>query len=775
MAKKTKSVIPKKKGGVRGNTQTPVDVQEDPQINNDGSSIDFKDLKQLDDLNFLDIGLKIREYEQYRSQRNNDPEPSKDEKDYIVYLRELEASFEENDQENSTSDKDENEDIEADNDSDSKQSPVQSSDDEDDFIQSADEFETRRDRMRREARERISNQRDSARNSSPSHTYNNGITFKGEIVSDETVEKLKKMTTQEIDMCSNQDDKVLAIIVQLYDSKPDHLVHVYSEDIDTSKMNPREQGSNLNQKSYQHMNRIKAATFDVDKVNKFINSHGGESSCNKTDIQSIADIYNDGLSNLSASGEVPFSHLTALTLEGHCKNKGVESKELMNARAYVHSEEVNASLTNLTLQSFLTSSEKSSGSEILASPSKRVGDQCPASLKGSAYQDISSELVISDDEAYFRQQNASNISSLDRGRISLLAVEAAHRFEEAFTTSQVISATMLYEIHLYAAGQVALFKLIKQISAGMSSKSSAMKVAHQTLQEYESKPLSMINDSKTFQCVLPSPLTLWAYSQRLRVNHGAIALEIFQKAHNNSGKWTILQQYSQLVSSRMEISHGIKPAYETRKTHWKQVRDLWTIHVPSPGEDKNELSTSFQGLSKEFELVHLKSELEDILYHLDKSSNTSTFFRELYEKILLCSNLDEVDRLIDIEHSRNTMPPVQNIGSSTTMAAQVSANSQGNKRDISRISDSEWKSMSSEVKTWLDANAPEVTGSYTTEGNYYFPINNIDPVKYNTMPPTLKESIRLLRQKIRRANHPKPPPHQEREVGRNRKELEKAH
>ncbi len=278
------------------------------------------------------------------------------------------------------------------------------------------------------------------------------------------------------------------------------------------------------------------------------------------------------------------SRVLKLTLEGYLQSIGQFLTDMTNIRwksvddlKYGSSKAPGkgTSGTQNTIEKWSNSGSKASSSSSSSSAipkkqlSKDMNSTTPPCLLGTAMAGTNhgcGNVPISD-MLFWRDWNQT---LNNEERLALLLIHA-NNFEEnqdALMSTNTLTATVRCHIELYAGFQRLLYDLILQVTTKLSLKYPHMLPTVTAIQKIGEETLPLDDQCMQSKVVSPTLLSKYANITASNIHLGAMAFDIFLKAHHQTGKMRTLDRFAKILTKSMTLDEGLLAHFQNARREY---------------------------------------------------------------------------------------------------------------------------------------------------------------------------------------------------------------
>jgi hypothetical protein len=364
-----------------------------------------------------------------------------------------------------------------------------------------------------------------------------------------------------------------------------------------------------------------------------------------------------------------------LTLEGYLQSLGQFSTfmkdirwksadELKNGISKVYDK--GASDTKNTIGKWSNSAQASSSSSSSSATlkkqlSKDVNSTTPACLIGTpmAGNLHSCGNVPPSDMLFWRDWNQS-LNDHEKLALLLIHEDSFAKHQTQFMSTNLLSSTVRCHIELYAGYQRLMHNLILQMTTKLSLKYTHMLPTVTALQKLGEDTPSLDDQCMHSKVVPPTLLSKYAHVTSHNVHLGAMAFDIFLKAHHQTGKMRTLDKFAKILTKSMNLDEGLLAHFQNTRREYLEFAS--TRPFENSGRDRTPPVTV--QIDDSLFIWYYKGAAEDLLNKLSGSELVQ--FQLFYKEVVELTTIDEIGNLVEQYHGRSCFLPT---GRADTFAA----------------------------------------------------------------------------------------------------------
>jgi len=336
-----------------------------------------------------------------------------------------------------------------------------------------------------------------------------------------------------------------------------------------------------------------------------------------------------------------------------------------------------------------TSSSSSSSSVIPKKQSKDMNSTTPLCLLGTP---MSGNLhscgnVSTSDMLFWRDWNQT-LNKEEKLALYMIHVDSFVKHHNSFMSTNLLTASNRYNIALYAGYQRLLYDLILQITTKLSLKYPHMIPTVTDIQKLGEETPELDDLCMKSKVVPPSLLSKYAHVTSQNVHLGAMAFDVFLKAHHQTGKKRTMDKLARILTKPMVLEGGLLAHYQDTRREFVEFAS--TRPFENSGRDTAPPVTI--QIDDSLFMWHYKGEAEDLLNKLSGSELVQ--FQLFYKELVELNTVDEIGNLVEQYHRNGIFLPT---GRGDTFAA----GSYGGGQPPVERSLSELKSFGEEVERAL--------------------------------------------------------------------------
>jgi hypothetical protein len=365
-----------------------------------------------------------------------------------------------------------------------------------------------------------------------------------------------------------------------------------------------------------------------------------------------------------------------LTMEGYLQSIGQFQTEMTNIRWKSVEELKNgsskasgkgASDTKNTIEKWSNSGSKASSSSSSSSAipkkqlSKDMNSTTPSCLLGTP---MAGNLhgcgnVSIFDMLFWRDWNQT-LNNNERLALHLIHANSFKENQDALMSTNVLTATVRCHIELYAGFQRLLYDLILQVTTKLSQKYAHMLPIVTAIQKLGEETLPLDDQCMQSKVVHPTLLSKYAEVRAHNIHLGAVAFDIFLKAHHQTGKMRTMEKFAKILTKSMNLDEGLLAHFQNARREFVEFAS--TRPFENSGRDETPPVTIL--IDDSLFIWYYKGAAEDLLNKLSGSELIQ--FQLFYKEVVELKTVDEIGNLVEQYHSRSCFLPT---GRADTYAA----------------------------------------------------------------------------------------------------------